>query len=166
MLTALINESLVRDRTAVNFATARLANELVAIAERLTRADAISHSPQIDGRYVRKIIASRRAREKIFGQGLFSDPAWDILLDLTAARLDGEVVAVTSLCIAANVPTTTALRWIKSMVVSDLLERRADPDDGRRSYVVITDATFQNMMTCLETGRAEFADITRDQVAN
>ncbi len=155
-----------RDRTEVNFATTRIANDLVAIAERLTSAGVIGRSPQIDARYLRTIIASRRAREKVFGDGLFSDPAWDILLDLTAARLDNVVVAVTSLCIAANVPTTTALRWINSMVASGLLERRADPDDGRRSYVVITDATFQNMMTCLETGRAEFAYITRNQVTN
>jgi len=36
-----------------------------------------------------------------------ADPAWDMLLDLTAARAESRAVSVSSLCIAAGVPTTT-----------------------------------------------------------
>jgi hypothetical protein len=43
-------------------------------------------------------------REQFFGPDLFADPAWDILLDLYAARLEQQRVAVSSLCIAAAVP--------------------------------------------------------------
>jgi hypothetical protein len=53
-----------------------------------------------------------RLRSQHFVPALFADPAWDILLDLAAARIDGRMVAVSSLCIAAAVPATTALRWI------------------------------------------------------
>jgi DNA-binding MarR family transcriptional regulator len=39
------------------------------------------------------------------------------------------------LCIAAAVPATTALRWLKTMVQQGLFIRRADPHDGRRVFV-------------------------------
>jgi hypothetical protein len=45
----------------------------------------------------------------ISSEDLFADPGWDILLDLYAARQEGKQVSVSSLCIAAAVPPTTAL---------------------------------------------------------
>src|SRR5690606_28555572 len=64
---------------------------------------------------VREIIRQRQLRTHFFGGDLFADPAWDILLDLTAARVERTRVSVTSLCIASGVPPTTALRWIRQM---------------------------------------------------
>ncbi len=89
----------------------------------------------IDAGTVRAIIRARRLREQFFGPDLFADPAWDILLDLFAARLEKQRVAVSSLCIAAAVPATTALRWIKTLTDIGLLVRAADPQDGRRVYI-------------------------------
>lgn len=66
--------------------------------------------PEISARFVRDIIRQRRAREQDLPANLFADPAWDILLDLTAARIEQKRVSVSSLCIAAAVPSTTALR--------------------------------------------------------
>ena len=63
-----------------------------------------------------------------------------MLLDLMAARLEGEDVSVSSLSIAASVPSTTALRWIRTMTDLGLFERRADPTDGRRVYIKLTNA--------------------------
>ena len=79
-------------------------------------------------------------RNRFFDSTLFADPAWDMLLDLMAARLEGEDVSVSSLSIAASVPSTTALRWIRTMTDLGLFERRADPMDGRRVYINLTDA--------------------------
>lgn len=92
-----------------------------------------------DANAIREIIRARRLREDLFGDGLFADPAWDILLDLMAARIEGRSVAVSSLCIAAAVPATTALRWIKQLTEAGLLHRVADPDDGRRVFIELTD---------------------------
>ncbi len=48
---------------------------------------------------------------------------------------------MTSLCIAAAAPPTTALRWIKVMTEKGWLVRARDPADGRRVYVGLgTDA--------------------------
>ena len=76
-----------------------------------------------------------------FDADLFADPAWDILLDLAAARAERQQVSVTSLCIAAGVPATTALRWIGQMVDADLLVRVSDPHDRRRAYIALSDHT-------------------------
>ena len=50
-----------------------------------------------------------------FYESIFADPAWDMLLDLMEAEIEQPRVAVSSLCIAAAVPATTALRWLKTL---------------------------------------------------
>jgi hypothetical protein len=95
---------------------------------------------------LRREIKARRLRERMLPDGLFADPAWDILLDLTLARLEGRQTPVSSLCIAAAVPTTTALRWIKTLLDRGLIERRPDPDDRRRHYIHVSDSAFAMMM--------------------
>lgn len=93
-----------------------------------------------DPRLVRSIIRSRQARIRFFGSDLFADPAWDMLLDLTVARVEHRRVSVTSLCIASGVPTTTALRWIKLLKRAGLVERIEDDTDRRRAFVALTEA--------------------------
>jgi hypothetical protein len=94
---------------------------------------------------VRALIRARHARSNHFPGDLFADPAWDMLLDLMAARLEGKVVSVSSLCIAAVVPPTTALRWIKTMTDGGLMERKADPTDGRRVFIDLTERSMEAM---------------------
>ena len=72
-------------------------------------------------------------------------PAWDMLLDLMAARLEERVVSVSSLCIAAAVPPTTALRWIKTMTDTGLMERKPDRSDGRRIFIDLTERAASAM---------------------
>lgn len=88
---------------------------------------------------VRALLRTRRLRDHIVAADLFADPAWDILLDLMAARLEGKSVSVSSLCIAAAVPPTTALRWIRQLTDRGLLVRHADPQDGRRIFIALSD---------------------------
>lgn len=95
----------------------------------------------IDAKALREIIKLRRLRDKFFAADLFADPAWDIMLDLKAAAQEGQNVSVSSLCIAAAVPPTTALRWITAMTESGMLVRRQDPDDARRMFIGLSDET-------------------------
>jgi len=81
------------------------------------------------------VIRARRLRSHYFREELFADPAWDMLLDLLQAEIAQLRVPVSSLCIAAAVPATTALRWLKTMVSQGLFVRRSDPHDGRRVFV-------------------------------
>jgi hypothetical protein len=98
-------------------------------------------SRTIDAKALRDIIKTRRLRDRFFANELFADPAWDILLDLKAAAQEGQKVSVSSLCIAAAVPPTTALRWITAMTESGMLVRRQDPDDARRVFIDLSDDT-------------------------
>ena len=92
----------------------------------------------ITARDVRETIRVRRLRDQFFQRGMFEDPAWDMLLDLYAADLERTQVSVSSLCIAAAVAPTTALRWIAKMTEAGLFVRHADPFDKRRAYMALS----------------------------
>lgn len=99
---------------------------------------------------VRRMLRHRRMREQYFPADLFADPAWDMLLDLYAARLERQPVSVSSLCIAAAVPATTALRWIKTMTDAGLFLREADPLDGRRIFIALAEGAHDAMARYFE----------------
>lgn len=101
--------------------------------------------PLPDPQLVRRIISTRQARSKFFDGELFADPAWDMLLDLTAAKAERSQVSVTSLCIAAEVPATTALRWIKQLVDTGVFVRVADPSDRRRAFIALSEQSSHAM---------------------
>jgi hypothetical protein len=103
---------------------------------------------------VRAIIRLRRMRDRYFRSDLFADPAWDMLLDLMAARLEQIQVAVSSLCIAAAVPPTTALRWIKTLSENGMFVRVADPEDGRRVFIALSDGAAAGMTAYLTMAKA------------
>jgi DNA-binding MarR family transcriptional regulator len=98
-----------------------------------------------DPQVVRQIIANRQARARFFDPALFGDPAWDMLLDLTAAHGEGAQVSVTSLCIAAGVPATTALRWLTQMVETGIFIRVPDPADRRRAFIALSEKAIGAM---------------------
>jgi DNA-binding MarR family transcriptional regulator len=87
---------------------------------------------------VRNVIQARRLRYRYFDKELFADPAWDMLLDLLQAEIAQLRVSVSSLCSAASVPATTALRWITTMTDADLFRRSPDPNDARRFFVELS----------------------------
>jgi DNA-binding MarR family transcriptional regulator len=113
----------------------------------------------VDPATIVTMLRARRLRDRFFGANLFADPAWDMLLDLAAARLENRQVAVSSLCIAAAVPPTTALRWIRTMSEAGLFERRADPEDGRRVFIAISDRAANAMSAYLAAAAVPGAPI-------
>ena len=106
--------------------------------------------PLPDPRLVRTIIRRRQLRSQFFEDELFADPAWDMLLDLTAARAEHRRVSVTSLCIASGVPTTTALRWIKVLEQAELVTRVEDDTDRRRVFITLTERGAETMARYFE----------------
>jgi DNA-binding PadR family transcriptional regulator len=58
-----------------------------------------------------------------------------------------------SLCIAASVPPTTALRWIRQLTDRGLLDRQADPKDGRRIYITLSEAGMEAILRWFEESR-------------
>ncbi len=106
---------------------------------------------RIEAGQIRAIIRARRMRDHFFKSDLFADPAWDMLLDLMAARLEQQKVAVSSLCIAAAVPPTTALRWIKTLSEQGLFVRVADSEDGRRVFIELSDRAAADLEAYLKS---------------
>ncbi len=134
----------------------RIAAALATLAEEERAAELVEAGPEaepgapdLDPAAIRAVIRARRLRDHYFQSALFADPAWDMLLDLMAARLEGTQVAVSSLCIAAAVPATTALRWVKLLTERGLFLRVADPDDGRRVFITLSEDTARALAAYL-----------------
>jgi hypothetical protein len=68
---------------------------------------------------IASILQARRRRSKIFGEGLFSDPAWDILLELFAAWLGNRRVELSDL--ASIAPGSTLARWVAVLQERELV---------------------------------------------
>jgi DNA-binding MarR family transcriptional regulator len=87
------------------------------------------------------LIQARRTRTRYLTPELFAEPAWDILLDLLRAEIAQERISVSSACIAAAVPPTTGLRWLKTLEEHGLVLREGDPLDARRNFVRLSPDT-------------------------
>jgi DNA-binding MarR family transcriptional regulator len=119
---------------------ARLSTSPEAAARPTELPPGVGDVPDVTADTIRTVIRARRLRSRFFDEGMFADPAWDMLLDLLQAEIAQLRVPVSSLCIAASVPATTALRWLKTMTQQGLFLRRADPHDGRRVFVELAPA--------------------------
>jgi len=169
-LSGALDETSVSDVGKDNAARLRqLSDEMGRIAATLARlstgpaspavkpSESQAATPDVDVETVRSVIRARRLRGRFFSEELFADPAWDMLLDLLQAEIAQLRVPVSSLCIAAAVPATTALRWIKTMTEQGLFVRRADPHDGRRVFVELAPAASDAM-------RRYFAEVVKPLV--
>ena len=97
----------------------------------------------------RRISHWRRRRDALLDPIIFADPEWDILLDLYAQSGFGRRISMSSLCIAAAVPATTALRCINAMVDQGVLAKSRDANDARRVLVELTEETRAKMRSWL-----------------
>lgn len=98
-----------------------------------------------DERQIRAIRRARALRRNYFNDRLFADPAWDMLLDLYEAELGQRKIAITALGLGAEIPATTALRWVNTLQGEQLVERSNDPMDGRRVFVSLSGNGLQAM---------------------
>ena len=101
-------------------------------------------------RLAREATKARARRAKFFKPSLFSDPAWDILLELFAVEGEGKRLSVTGAGATAGIPPTTALRWLNVLEQEGLITRTDDPLDGRRSFVSLTHEGFKALTNYFE----------------
>lgn len=104
----------------------------------------------LDPALIRLLIMARTLRAKHFDPELMQDPAWTMLLELAWADLQGVKVSVTSLCIASGAPDTTALRYLKLLENEELVARRPDPKDGRRSWISMTPVAREKLAKMMQ----------------
>lgn len=106
----------------------------------------------VSAAYIRHLIRLRRGRIDISGEFQLTNPVWDLLLDLTAARLEDREISMSGACIASNAPATTALRWIKKLIRDGVIERTPHPRNGQGATVRVSDRTHEMMLSHLSTG--------------
>jgi len=127
-------------------------NAMVRIVDQMFSVPAARPSNQpVTERDIRLLLKLRRSRDRFFDGELFADPAWDILLELYAADLGQQRISVSSLCVGAAVPPTTALRWINTLESAGWIERRPDPMDGRRYFLSLSCRGLESMSAYFRT---------------
>jgi DNA-binding MarR family transcriptional regulator len=95
------------------------------------------------------IYALRRRRNRHLPAHLVAEPAWDLLLSFMMEPSKSQTVG--NACIAADVPPTTALRWIALLEQEGLLTRSRASGDGRMIVLSLTDKGGQMMEVCLRS---------------
>ena len=113
---------------------------------------AVATPPPAEASWIvaKRLFASRRRRERFFDSALFHDAAWDLLLDLYIAGAQGRNICVSNSCHAGGVPPSTMLRSLEHLTAIGLVERHADPHDGHRVLVTLTDRSRTAMRDYLE----------------
>src|SRR3546814_2121162 len=88
--------------------------------ERKPSGKVVVHGHRTKSLFARELLRFRRLRDRYFAGDLFADPAWDMLLDLYAARSqNSHPVSFSSLCIASSAPADRQIKWIKAMERSE-----------------------------------------------
>ena len=90
-------------------------------------------------RLVREVLESRRRRERIFGDQIFGEPAWDLLLELYDAEWRQQPLSIQNACRATGMPPSTMIRWIAMLEEEGWVRAIGDPSDLVRMRVALTD---------------------------
>ena len=102
------------------------------------------------------IYQARRRRLQYFEESLFAEPAWDMLLDLFVNKALGRRISTSSLCLAADVPQATGLRYIGLLEAKGLIQRATAPDDRRVIFVDLTKLGYKQMRRYVVDGIGRF----------
>ncbi len=104
---------------------------------------------------IRAMFRLRACRHELMLTGLIDDSAWLMLLDLYLNHMDGRCLNVTALCLKADVPPTTALRRLDTLVRLGLAAKRSDSSDLRRITVALTAVGIEKAQAYLQSMHAE-----------
>ena len=88
--------------------------------------------------FAQRIYRTRSMRRDFFGDALFRDPAWDILLLLYSAEGTGERISISAVCAASGASHTTGIRWIQLLEDSGYVSREPNSDDRRVTWLRLT----------------------------
>lgn len=98
--------------------------------------------------HMQSLINARRGRERLFGRHLFSDPAWDVIIELYAAMLGKRRMSAADLARSIGVPESVIARWIAALVEARVVLTVEDPNE--------TETTVE----LTEEGAAKMAQLT------
>lgn len=113
-------------------------------------SEKLSKSPILLDRAKREIWEIQE-RRKICSDMVKSSIAWDMMLELYVAALNGKRLRTKNLLLATIAPETTALRWIMVLEERGYIERTACPVDRRITWITMTESAISLITDWLET---------------
>lgn len=116
-----------------------------SIENLMFQREGLDHRAMVEG-----IIRVREARARFMPENWFSDPAWDILLRLYQAYLDGLERTVGDLGSFASTSPATTIRWLDVLSNRGWIHRRRDERDQRRVFISLNEIGAEQMRECLE----------------
>lgn len=106
----------------------------------------------------------RRARDKLFPTGYFSDPGWEIMLELYLCECDNLELSPSYLGYAAAIPPTTTLRYVAQLEQDGYIERTPCNKDRRRTITRLTEAGRKAMVSIMTDGAGRlYEDLLRQK---
>lgn len=94
--------------------------------------------PRLTEDHIRSVLLVRRARGPVLGENLFSEPAWDALLELYAAELGGRSMTLSDLARATDTPVSVMARWQAALENHRLTRSTVSPEDPSRVTISLT----------------------------
>lgn len=84
------------------------------------------------------ILQARRFRGTVLNPRLFSDPAWDLLLNLYHGQLRHVDVTVDDLVEAVGLSPAVTVRWLETLAAEGLTREKRDPRNPGQVAVELT----------------------------
>ena len=109
--------------------------------------------------HIRSLLLARRARDAILGEELFSDPGWDVLLELYAARLSGRETSVSELASAIRTPPSIVARWVDTLSKHGLTTAPPERSNSASAVVSLTDEGLSKLEHLAKRWGAAFVSI-------
>jgi hypothetical protein len=126
----------------------RRVNRTLARMARSGGAPAPARPAPISAASVRAILAARRLRADMFGSEV-GGPAWALLLEAFAARLEDRETPMTGLGAVSGIARSTAHRWVGWLLDRGLLVRHAHPADERIALISLDEAAAERIRAYL-----------------
>ena len=99
-----------------------------------------------------RLYAERRGRDALFPDGLFGEPAWDLLLAMFIARDKNQAMILCRAYKAAGVSDTTGRRLLDRLEEEGLITRRRAPRSRKMRIVELTELAVERLTSYLARG--------------
>ena len=116
-----------------------IASQPIRLGKAVRSIDEIRENADMLAALAEREYEKRRLRENLIPTAQFSDPAWDILLDMFIFEMKGQRSRISSVAIASHSPPTTALRYIGILQDEGMIVREQSEEDGRVVNIRLTD---------------------------
>lgn len=98
----------------------------------------------------RETLEYRRRRYRYFPRGMLGEPAFDMMLCLYVAEFEQRFVTYRMLAEMADVPFSSAHRWIDFLVGRGFLDRAKHPTDARAIVLALTPQARKSLESLFE----------------